>query len=287
MTLAPRFRRCSKRRAALWGRKRTSSDRLDLPRACATYPAHPNRSTACAVDAANLPRVLSAWEIWLASRWRRSVTFAPCQGGALSSQADSALAPDGALAESAWPTRHVLPPAAGGGAAKCSRQYVKRRVRSAAEVKGVWVTRLPQFGKHPPRIHHATQNSWPASFCGGGRVRNSWRVPPRRVTMLVKSASGAGLSIRTTLSRVGSVMDDTPVDADVALLLPPAEMTLGAFRVVVLGAAMWRMGSKYASGSGTQLLDCWKVPRRNSVTRVRNSKRSTPSWLSATLVSTL
>lgn len=173
ITLAPRFRRWSRRRAARWGRCRTESDMLDWPRTFATYLAHPNRVTASAVDKANLPSVRSAWDIWSACRFRGCASLLPCQGGASSSQADSALAPGGARAEPAWPTRQVLPPAAVGGAARCSRQYVKRRVRSLADANSVCVARLPQFGKQPPLIHHATQNSRPASFCGGGRVRRS------------------------------------------------------------------------------------------------------------------
>jgi hypothetical protein len=63
MALAPRFRKWSKSRVALWGRNHTPSARLDCPLACATYFAHPKCSTANAVDKAYLPRMRSACEI--------------------------------------------------------------------------------------------------------------------------------------------------------------------------------------------------------------------------------
>lgn len=106
----------------------------------------------------------------------------------------------------------------------------------------------------PRRIHDPA-----ASFAVGGRVRSSWRVPPRRVTMAVKSASGAGLSTLAMVSRVASVRVDTPVAPPTL----PGGTTLGVLplRDVPLAVAGWCLGSRYASGSGIQLLVCWKVPR--------------------------
>ena len=56
------------------------------------------------------------------------------------------------------------------------------------------------------------QNSWPASFKGGGVVRRMLPMPLRRVGP-VKSVSSVGLSTRATLVAgvgVAAVMDDTP-----------------------------------------------------------------------------
>ena len=64
-----------------------------------------------------------------------------------------------------WLPRQVPPDE---GAARCSRQKVSSRVRSAVDAKGTWAARFPQFGKQAPRSHQATQNSTPVSLEGGG-----------------------------------------------------------------------------------------------------------------------
>lgn len=192
----------------------------------------------------------------------------------------STLVPDGS-ADSPWPTRQVrLLPAA--GAARCSRQNVKRRVRSFADANGTCVARRLQFGKQPPRSHQATQNSWPASLVGGRLSRRIGLVPPGRTVMLPNSASGDGLSIRAIGTRLASVViDDTPVRAEDTEL---ASVVLVS--TVRETPPPPRVGSKYPSGSGTQLLEYWNVPRRRSLTRVRKSGRSTPVYPSTTLVPT-
>ncbi len=93
-------------------------------------------------------------------------------------------------------------------------------MRFPADAKGTCVALLPQLGKQPPpRVHHAIQCSWPASFAGGQCSRIIFRViPPGRSEMLVNSASPAGLSMRVTAMRESVVSVDTPerVDACVA-----------------------------------------------------------------------
>ncbi len=126
----------------------------------------------------------------------------------------------GDSADIPWPPRQVPPE---DGAAKCSRQKFSSRVRSAADENGTCVARLPQFGKHAPRSHHATQNSAPASFVGARRSRRMGRNPPARTVMALNSASGLGFSTRATMGRgVPSVRAETPVNAVAALELAAA-----------------------------------------------------------------
>ena len=113
-------------------------------------------------------------------------------------------------------------------------------------------------------------------------------MPPGRTVMLVNSGSGVGLSMRDTDVRgVFPVREDMSVRADV---VDPstAEWSLRACCPTVLPRVLappWANGGvMYSSGSGTQWLEKWNVPRFNSVTNVRNCGRSTPACPAATLV---
>ena len=134
-----------------------------------------------------------------------------------------------------WPPRQFPPD---NGAARCSRQKVSSLVRSAVDAKGTWAARFPQFGKHAPHSHQATQNSTPASFNGGDCVCRIGRNPPGRTTILENSGSGLGFSIRATIVRgMSVVMDDIPVRTDApevgavdpvaCVLAPPPPLLLG------------------------------------------------------------
>ena len=81
--------------------------------------------------------------------------------------------------------------------------------------------------------------------------------------MLLNSASGLGFSILATTVRVASAMDEIPERA--------VDTELGAvvLVVIVLASPDGRGSARYSAGMGTQLLECWKVPRRRSDTSVR------------------
>ena len=83
-------------------------------------------------------------------------------------------------------------------------------MRSEAEPNGVCAARRPQLAKHAPFVHQATHISWPASFWGGRCARIALRMPPARIVIPVKSASGVGFSTRATGAREVSppVRDD-------------------------------------------------------------------------------
>ena len=168
---------------------------------------------------------------------------------------------------SPWPNRQV-------GACKCSRTYASKRARSPSEAKGWCVALRLQLGKHPPRVHHATQ-SWlvPASFVGGGCSSIMRLAPPGRIVIAPISASGDGFATRATRSvaSVGAVREETPVRLDPCVVVVP--LTLG---VPVLTAAGTGMGSKYASGMATQFVDCGKVPCLRSFIMDKKLGNTTP-----------
>lgn len=133
---------------------------FDSPLSCSTTAGQPLSRTALAVSSAKLPIAASAAET---SDVRHSaVRFRLGQGGAVRSQDASAVA------VTSWPPRQVRLAAAAAGTAICSRQKVKSLFRSASDAKGVCVTWRRQLAKQVPRVHQAMQNSWPASFRGGG-----------------------------------------------------------------------------------------------------------------------
>jgi hypothetical protein len=200
---------------------RTPLDIFDSPLSCSTTADQPFSRTASAVSAANLPRAASAAET--SDVMSSAVRFRLRQGGAVRSQDVSAAA------ATSWPPRQARLAAAAAGAAMCSLQNIKSRDLSASDVNGVCVPLRRQLAKQVPRVHHAMQNSRPASFRGGGCSRRIGLVPPGRTTMLVKSASGPGLSTRAAIVRVSAVVrEDTPV----ATVLPPVvETALGGARV--------------------------------------------------------
>ena len=100
-------------------------------------------------------------------------------------------------------------------------------MRSVAFANGTCALLRRQFAKQHPRVHHAMQNSLPASLCGGGWSRRIGRVPPGRTAMPVKSASCTGLSTLVTAVRVSAVIEETHVFA-VVTVLPPVATALGA-----------------------------------------------------------
>ena len=61
-------------------------------------------------------------------------------------------------------------------------------MRLLGEAKGTCAARQRKFRKQPPRVHHAMQNSLPASFVGGRCLRRMLRVPPGRNVISLKSA---------------------------------------------------------------------------------------------------
>jgi hypothetical protein len=71
-------------------------------------------------------------------------------------------------------------------------------VRLLGEAKGTCAARQRKFGKQPPRVHHAMQNSLPASFVGGRCLRRMLRVPPGRNVISLKSAYVCGFVMRAT-----------------------------------------------------------------------------------------
>ena len=210
-------------------------DKLEVPRALLTNEFHPRERTVCAVARANLPRVFSASDISVCLRlcvWSGGSTLILAQGvglvcvkaagsllafarvgqgGARRSQGVSAGAQADDSADTPWPPRQVLP---AGGAARWSRQNVRSRVRSPSEAKGTWEARRPQLGKHAPRSHHATQNSRFWSLVGGRPSFRSGRNPLGRTTMVRKSGSDWGFSMRATTCRVLSVKPDTAIGRD-------------------------------------------------------------------------
>ena len=235
----------------------TPGERFDWPRTRRTTVAQPSRCTSVAVWLAHSPKVVSAAEISSTFRLLLGLEelIVPCgavrQGGAVRSQGDSASVPVGA-AVSPWRPRQVWPlPAA--GAARCSRQKLRSRVRSAEDAKGRCVARRPQDGKHPLRSHHATQNSCPASLAGGRCSRSTGRVPPGRTTMLLNSASGDGLSTRATevLGVLSAVREDMPLRVDAC----EVETVVGAMLGTELALPWGRVGARYSSGIGTQWLE--------------------------------
>ena len=188
----------------------TASLMFDLPLALATKSVQPNSCNRRAYPLANLPSCVSTSEISGAFRFRFSLGFGPVagcisvmsrmpcahQGGAALSQADSVCtsAVDTMLA---WPNRQALvPPPA--GATKCARTNVRNRVRLLGEAKGTCAARQRKFRKQPPRVHHAMQNSLPASFVGGRCLRRMLRVPPGRNVISLKSAYVCGFVMRAT-----------------------------------------------------------------------------------------
>lgn len=197
---------------------------MDLPSSnCSRYLLHLKRCAVSVIAAANfLPRVCLAIEIWLASRLRLLLGPVTSQGGALSSQADSALVPGGTLAESTWPTCQVLSPLVA-GAARCSRQNDNRCTRSAVDDEnGTCAARRPQFWRQPDLNHHATQNSCPASLWGAlCSSRRIGRVPPGCTVIVENSVSGPGLSMRATGALVLSAVRDGMLVCAVVTVLPP------------------------------------------------------------------
>ena len=229
----------------------TDDAMLDCPLTSRTVLCQPCVRKRDAVLFANLPSLVSAADIWSACRLRcRSCCDAsPGQGGAPGGQGGAVGVGDSPPAPP-WPASQAEP---GAGACKCSRTYARSRPRSAGEANGACVMRRPQFGKHAERVHHATQNSCPASFNGGRWVRITARAPPGRRGMLDNSVSTVGFAIRATgaTAPVSVVSAETLVRPDV-MELAAVLATEGLRLFAPPGATT---GSRYVSGISIQLVE--------------------------------
>ena len=100
------------------------------------------------------------------------------------------------------------------------------------------------------------------------------RVPPGRTAILQKSASFTVFSIGVIRWVLSVVNDETPVRPE-STELPPVGTALGALEPPEPPLPV-RIGSRYSTGIGTQLLEFGNVPCLRSATIARNSGLSTP-----------